>query len=70
MAKFEKDFKKLGNNEPIPECMTCPFLKRQTGGWGKWILRCTNPKMCVPVRIFLDDLNDPGYYSPWCPRLK
>ena len=67
---IEKDFKELGNNEFKPECMTCPFLKRQTGGWGRWILRCTNPAMPVQVRIFLDDLNDPGYYPPWCLRLK
>lgn len=70
MIELEKDFKELGNNEPIPECMTCPFLKRQSGGWGRFILRCTNPKMCVPVRIFLDDLNDPGYCPSWCYRLK
>ena len=70
MAEIVKEFTEFAGNEPVPECMTCPFLKRQTGGWGRWILRCTNPKMCVPVRIFLDDLNDVGYYPSFCPRLK
>ena len=70
MAEIVKEFTEFTGNEPVPECMTCPFLKRQTDGWGRWILRCTYPAMPCQVRIFLDDLNDVGYYPAWCYRLK